>query len=218
MVHHARGTRGSGFSPLGLPLSAAATRRPSPTAASLWPERRLPRGLHCAADHVCHRNGAPPVSPARCRPDAAVDSPSSGPQVLSLDPAMNATGVQVNQIVRMVVDRDLFGVDNSTFSLSDGSSVVPGTSEYQQFSLMAELRPTLQLAPNTLYTAMVGPASRTTTARRSCRSSGRSPQAPTRWCRILLHPIRSVVSRTCRPRPASRSRSTRRSSASTSRA
>jgi len=121
------------------------------------PSGACPADYTCAADHVCHRNGAAAGLTCPGRPDAAVDSPSSGPQVLSLDPPMSATGVQVNQIVRMVVDRDLSGVDDSTFSLSDGSSVVPGTSQYQQFSLMAEIRPTLQLAPNTLYTVMVGP-------------------------------------------------------------
>lgn len=122
------------------------------------PSGACPADYTCAADHVCHRNGAAAGLTCPGRPDAAVDSPSSGPQVLSLDPAMDATGVAVNQIVRMTVDRDLFGVDDSTFFLTIGGSMaVRGASQYQQFSLMAEFRPTLQLAPNTLYTVMVGP-------------------------------------------------------------
>jgi hypothetical protein len=137
---------------------AACYSPPEPDCGfACGPSGACPADYTCAADHVCHRNGAAAGLTCPGRPDAGIDAPSAAPQVLSLDPEMNATGVQVNQIVRMVVDRDLFGVDDSTFYLGDTDGPVAGTTQYQMFSLMAEIRPNLQLKPSMLYGVAVGP-------------------------------------------------------------
>lgn len=134
---------------------AACYSPPEPDCGfACGPSGACPPDYTCAPDRVCHRNGAAAGLTCPGRADAAVDSPSAGPQVLNLDPALNATGVPVDQIVRMVVDRDLFGVSNSTFYLLDANGQVAGTSQYQMFSLTAEIHPTLQLAPGRLYRAV----------------------------------------------------------------
>lgn len=137
---------------------AACYSPPEPDCGfACGPSGACPAHYTCAVDRVCHRDGAAAGTTCPEQPDAAVDEPGDGPQILNLDPGMDETGVDVNRVVRMIVDRELVGVDTSDFALFEGLSAVPGDSQYQQFSLMAEIQPTLQLAPLTLYTVEVGP-------------------------------------------------------------
>lgn len=115
-----------------------------------------------SADNVCHLNGSAPM---KCTgaPDGGIDTPDSigvdmggntPPSVVSTNPADGASGVAVTSTVTATFSEEVFGVNASTFSLSQGAQTVAATVSYaSSANPVATLTPTAQLLPNTTYTA-----------------------------------------------------------------
>ncbi len=115
-----------------------------------------------SADNRCHLNGS---APQQCLggADAGIDTPDSigvdmgsntPPSVVSTSPTDGATGVAVTATVSATFSEEVFGVNGSTFSLTQGAQQVAATISYTSAANpVATLTPTAQLLPNTTYTA-----------------------------------------------------------------
>ena len=79
----------------------------------------------------------------------------AAPTVSFTDPANGATGVALNQAIAATFDEamDPATINGSTFILKKGSQPVSGTVTYA--GVTATFKPTLALAPNTVYTATI---------------------------------------------------------------
>jgi len=79
------------------------------------------------------------------------------PKVIVENPANLATGVAVNSVVRATFDKamDPLTITTLTFTLKNGASSVSGTVTYDALSKIATLKPSVNLLPNTKYTATV---------------------------------------------------------------
>ena len=90
------------------------------------------------------------VSMLSCKKDSA-----SGPKVLSADPSQSQTGVARNKAIEFTFSEamDPSTINNSTFTVMQGSTVVPGTVVYA--GTKATFTPTAVLAPGTSYTATI---------------------------------------------------------------
>lgn len=77
------------------------------------------------------------------------------PMVVSTDPINNATGVVLNKIVQATFNMpmDPLTLNASNFSLKQGTTVIAGTITFLGTS--AFFKPTLALAPNTIYTGTI---------------------------------------------------------------
>ncbi|MBV8756639.1 MAG: Ig-like domain-containing protein [Deltaproteobacteria bacterium] len=117
------------------------------------PGGACPADYSCASDHVCHHTGFSGTCPARTA-DAAADAAPFA--IVSTNPADGATGVSVGQVIVANVDRDVDGVDSTTFSLEQDATPVAGTASYSLGSFHLRFVPALQLDPNTTYTAVIG--------------------------------------------------------------
>src|SRR4051812_46585748 len=136
-----------------IAAAAACYNAPEPDCGfTCGPGNSCPADYSCAADHVCHHAGFTGTCPGRA--DAGTDSVASF-AVVSTVPADGTTGVQVNQVIKAMVDRDVAGVDSSTFSLTAGSTPVPATASYSLGSFSIHLTPKQQLAANTTFTAAI---------------------------------------------------------------
>ncbi len=117
------------------------------------PGGTCPADYSCAADHICHRTGFSGTCPGRTA-DAGIDAPAFA--IGATTPADGASGVPVDQVITANVDRDVDGVDSSTFYLlQQGTAHVTATASYSLGSFHLRLAPALQLAPSTSYTAVV---------------------------------------------------------------
>jgi len=90
------------------------------------------------------------VSMLSCKKDSA-----SGPKVLSADPSQSQTGVARNNAIEFTFSEamDPSTINNSTFTVMQGSTVVPGTVVYS--GTKATFTPTTVLAAGTSYTATI---------------------------------------------------------------
>jgi len=90
------------------------------------------------------------VSMLSCKKDSA-----GGPKVLSADPSQSQTGVARNKDIEFTFSEamDPSTINNSTFTVMQGSTVVPGTVVYA--GTKATFTPTAVLAPGTSYTATI---------------------------------------------------------------
>lgn len=116
------------------------------------PSNACPTDYTCASDHICHRDGFAGTCPARTV-DASTDAAAFS--IGTTTPADGATGVPVDQVITANVDRDVDGVDNSTFSLQQGAAPVTAMASYSLGQFHLRLAPALQLAPSTTYTAVI---------------------------------------------------------------
>jgi hypothetical protein len=91
------------------------------------------------------------VSILSCKKDSAGGSPT----VLSADPASSQTGVARNKEIEFTFSEamDPSTINSSTFTVMQGSTVVPGTVVYS--GTQATFTPTTVLAPGTSYTATI---------------------------------------------------------------
>lgn len=114
------------------------------------------------ADNRCHLTGAPATT-CLGGADAGIDVPDSigidmgsntPPSVVSTSPTDGATGVAVTTTVTATFSEEVFGVNGSTFSLTQGAQQIGGTVTYASgTNPVATLTPSAQLLPNTTYTA-----------------------------------------------------------------
>ena len=83
------------------------------------------------------------------------DSTGGGPKVVSVDPGSSQTGVARNKEIEFTFNEamDPSTINNSTFTVMQGSTVVPGTVVYS--GTKATFTPTAVLAPGTSYTATI---------------------------------------------------------------
>jgi hypothetical protein len=83
------------------------------------------------------------------------DSTSGGPKVLSADPSQSQTGVSRSNDIEFTFSEamDPATINNSTFTVMQGSTVVPGTVVYS--GTKATFTPTTALAAGTTYTATI---------------------------------------------------------------
>ena len=83
------------------------------------------------------------------------DSTGGGPKVLSANPSQSQTGVARNNDIEFTFSEamDPSTINNSTFTVMQGSTVVPGTVVYS--GTKATFTPTTVLAPGTSYTATI---------------------------------------------------------------
>ncbi len=79
----------------------------------------------------------------------------TAPTVISTDPANNATGVVLNKTITATFSEamDPLTINATSFTLMQGTTVVPGTVTYT--GTTASFKPTINLLPNTVYTAMI---------------------------------------------------------------
>jgi hypothetical protein len=79
------------------------------------------------------------------------------PTVTATSPANLATGVSVSGGITVVFSEEMaaFSVDNSTFLLTQGSSIVAGTVSYTSGTKTASFIPTAPLQYGTAYNAMI---------------------------------------------------------------
>lgn len=77
------------------------------------------------------------------------------PSVVSTDPANNATGVVLNKVViaNFNAPMDPTTITSSTFTLKQGTTAIAGVVSYS--GVAASFKPTVNLTPNTLYTATI---------------------------------------------------------------
>ena len=126
-------------------------------------------GGACPDDYTCNPsinrcvlNGAPSTGCLGVV-DAGIDSSdgpgidmggNTPPSVLSTSPADMATGVAVTTTVSATFSEDVFGVNGSTFTLSQGAQQVVTTFTFMSgANPVATLTPAAQLLPSTTYTA-----------------------------------------------------------------
>jgi hypothetical protein len=86
---------------------------------------------------------------------AALDT--TAPKLTVENPANLATGVAINSPVRATFDKpmDLATITNLTFTLKNGTVLVAGQVTYDALTKVATLKPSVNLLPNTTYTANV---------------------------------------------------------------
>jgi len=79
------------------------------------------------------------------------------PKVTVENPANLATGVAVNSVVRATFDKamDPLTITGLTFTLKNGAASVTGAVTYDALLNVATLKPSVNLLPNTTYTATV---------------------------------------------------------------
>lgn len=79
------------------------------------------------------------------------------PKVTVENPANLATGVAVNSVVRATFDKamDPLTITGLTFTLKNGTATVNGQVTYVALTRIATFRPSVNLLPNTTYTATV---------------------------------------------------------------
>jgi len=79
------------------------------------------------------------------------------PKVTVENPANLATGVAVNSVVRVTFDKamDPLTITGLTFTLKNGAASVTGAVTYDALLNVATLKPSVNLLPNTTYTATV---------------------------------------------------------------
>ena len=98
------------------------------------------------------------VSILSCKKDS---STGANPKVVSTNPAGNVTGVPRNNAIAFTFSEpmDSSTINDSTFTLYQGSTVVPGTVSYS--GTTAVFTPTTILAAGTPYTATELPVRKT---------------------------------------------------------
>jgi len=132
---------------------AACYSPPEPDCGfTCGPSNACPADYTCASDHICHRDGFDGTCPARTA-DAATDAAAFA--IGTTNPANGATGVPVDQVITANVDRDVDGVNNTTFSLQQSAAPVDATASYSLGQFHLRLVPALQLAANTTYTVVI---------------------------------------------------------------
>ncbi|MBK5278521.1 MAG: Ig-like domain-containing protein, partial [Bacteroidia bacterium] len=89
---------------------------------------------------------------AGCKKD---DDPGIRPTVISTDPITSGTNRAINSNISATfsVAMDPASISNSTFTLQKAGASVAGTTTYT--GTTASFRPTADLSPNTVYTAMI---------------------------------------------------------------
>jgi hypothetical protein len=77
------------------------------------------------------------------------------PKIISVDPINNATGVALNKTVTATFDMNMDSTlfNTTTFSLKQGTTVIPGVVSYA--NLIATFNPTADLESNLVYTATI---------------------------------------------------------------
>ena len=79
----------------------------------------------------------------------------AAPTVISTDPATNATGVVLNKIITATFSEamDPLSINATTFTLSQGANIIPGTISYS--GTTASFTPATNLLPGLVYTATI---------------------------------------------------------------
>src|SRR5580704_12327075 len=92
------------------------------------------------------------ISILSCKKDSG---PGAIPKVVSTDPKNSVTGVARNKEIAFTFDQamDPLTINDSTFILMQGSTVIPGTVTYS--GTTATFTPTSILSPGTAYTATI---------------------------------------------------------------
>ena len=120
---------------LSVSLTAACYSPPEPDCGFFCGAgSACPSDYHCAADGVCHRDGAPAT--LSCGIDAAVDAPpppsfdaadNNRPQVISTTPISGGFNVGLATPITVVFDEPVVNVNTGTFIATIGNTAYPGT-------------------------------------------------------------------------------------------
>lgn len=81
----------------------------------------------------------------------------TAPTVISTDPANNATGVVLNKIVSATFSEVMnpLTINATTFTLMQGTTVIPGTVTYSASGSLANFTPAVNLSAGSVYTATI---------------------------------------------------------------
>jgi hypothetical protein len=122
---------------------------PQPDCAFVCgPGGACPADYTCAADHRCHRNGAPDSLMCPALTDGGV---SSAPHVLSIVPLNGAMDVALDTMPSFVADQELVGVTDQTFYVLQDIAPIAGRVDHAEPSAQARFVPDLQLAEFSFY-------------------------------------------------------------------
>jgi hypothetical protein len=122
------------------------------------PGGACPADYTCASDHHCHRDGAaasltcgtPPVDAA-----IVVDAPPA-PQIVSVTPPDNASGVSVDTPIQVFTDQRLQGTPALSVLYNSNGSAVIGYSRFTADGMGIEFISQYQLKPNHRVVASIG--------------------------------------------------------------
>jgi hypothetical protein len=126
------------------------------------PAGECPDNYMCAADRRCHLDGTPASLVCPHRLDGGVDTHMffdgppdaadiTSPIVLSTTPTNAATNVAVNTTIVVVFSEPVLNVDDTSFTVTDGTNAVIGTVTANS-STMYTFTPSAVLTAATTYT------------------------------------------------------------------
>jgi hypothetical protein len=123
------------------------------------PGGACPADYACASDYHCHRNGAP--ASVSCGPppaDAAiVVDAAPAPQIVSVTPPNDATGVSVDTPIQVFTDQRLQGTPALSVLYNSNGTAVIGYSRFTADGMGIEFICQYQLKPNHRVVVSIAP-------------------------------------------------------------
>jgi hypothetical protein len=136
---------------LAILAAAGCYEPPEPDCAfSCGPGDACPDDYACAADHRCHRNGAP--EPVIC---PTANGSGAAPFVVSTDPHDGASNVPLDVMPSAILTEDVVGITDLTFWLELNNHAVFGHAEYEPSSKQARFVPDIPLDEHVMYTMWI---------------------------------------------------------------